>query len=103
MYPWIAGPLLAGQDALHFVRSLTPVGALAPLIVEGVRRFGLPLAVAVPAGFLGLGAAIAKCLAKGVSTQARPFELPHAWHAGAECGSGIDMPRMALGEDKEPT
>jgi hypothetical protein len=42
VYPWLAGPLVAGGDFLQFDKYLTPLGVITALF-EGVRHLGVPV------------------------------------------------------------
>jgi hypothetical protein len=64
LYPWIAGPLVASEDFLQFVKHLPPMGALTAFFVEGVRYCGLPVLVAVPGTLLVACIIVARHLTK---------------------------------------
>src|SRR5579872_648981 len=74
VYPWIAGPVVAGEGLLHFVKNMTPMGVLSVFFVDGVRRYGIPVLVGVPSTLLFGCALMVSRLRRDAPASALPFE-----------------------------
>jgi hypothetical protein len=64
LYPWIAGPLVASEDFVQFVRHLPPMGALTTFFVESAHHYGFVVLVVVPCTLLASCVLVARHLTK---------------------------------------
>jgi len=84
LWPWIAGPLVAGGGLIPMVSHMTSFGVAGEFLVEGVRRFGTPVLVAVPGSVAVLAVALTRFLRKDLRRSDCPFEVAAAFPASPE-------------------
>jgi hypothetical protein len=63
VYPWLAGPLVAGGDFLQFDKYLTPLGVITALF-EGVRHLGVSVLAGSTVAVAALCGLVVICLGK---------------------------------------
>ena len=64
LYPWVAGPLVASEDFVQFVKHLPPMSTLTTFFVESSHHYGLAVLVIVPGTLLASCVLVARYLTK---------------------------------------
>lgn len=73
-YPLIAGPFVPGGSLVQFVGHMTPLGVLSTFLVDGARRFGAPVLVAIPGSAIVLCVLVMRYLRRPNRDEERPLE-----------------------------